>query len=296
MGERFLDGAKPKMTDTSEDPNPTPLIGPTGEVNTGLPVTFVIIMTLAGLIAFALTGFFGYSDHGATVATSSFYESEQTRSLFHAAWPVYLWICVIALAFEWLVFREPRFLFVRLAFMACTCLGIALVAIAYVDPQLLESVAKTSADMLNASSSRSLTGAFINFGVLAIYAFTTIPHWFRSLDPTLLQPSQSQSTRTSVGVFKRRKRYLAKYPAKREEMIASDFITAALLALALAVLFKANVASSIVGGLRVVTHQPDTTQGINACVVSWPFGACTPSGERPPRSPSSTSRSRRLAV
>ncbi|HEU5348741.1 MAG TPA: hypothetical protein VFU63_09035, partial [Ktedonobacterales bacterium] len=59
------------------------------------PIWMVVVLGLAGVVAFALTGFLGYTD-----------DPPVQYEAFKEAWPLFLWFCALIMALEISILRN----------------------------------------------------------------------------------------------------------------------------------------------------------------------------------------------
>jgi hypothetical protein len=228
------------------------------------PIWVVVLLGLAGVLAFALTGFLGYKD-GFNNDSSGVY------FVFKEGWPLFLWFCALIMALEISILRNPRLRGQLLATLIVTLISMVIVGIIYFYgvnflqflQNLLESI--NIRVLLENIRAGKFLYAFINFGMIAVFWLDTIRRWIRSAQG---KPVNSRvdiglgGTKTSAG------------PADNptlQELISGDLIAGAALVALLALVFRSDVltAFSNVLGINVP---------VNDCVTVWPFGACTPPG------------------
>jgi MFS family permease len=86
------------------------------------PIGVVIGLGLAGVVAFALTGFLGYRDEN---------EPGFTQAVFSQAWPLFLWFCALIMALQISILRHPTLRRQLTATLVVTLLSMAIVGILY---------------------------------------------------------------------------------------------------------------------------------------------------------------------
>ena len=82
------------------------------------PIWVVVAMGLAGVAAFALVGFLGYSDDPPFQAL-----------VFNQSWPLFLWFCALIMALEISILRNPRLRIELVAALLVTLISMAIVGI-----------------------------------------------------------------------------------------------------------------------------------------------------------------------
>src|SRR5262249_35426528 len=86
------------------------------------PIGVVIGLGLAGVVAFALTGFLGYNDES---------EPGFTQAVFSQAWPLFLWFCALIMALQISILRHPSLRRQLTATLIVTLISMVIVGILY---------------------------------------------------------------------------------------------------------------------------------------------------------------------
>ena len=136
------------------------------------PIGVVIGLGLAGVLAFALTGFLGYNDEN---------EPAFTQVVFGQAWPLFLWFCALIMALQISILRHPSLRRQLTATLVVTLLSMLIVGILYYfKVQFLDLLQRLLQQLLNIrlllpeiSGSKWLY-ALINFGLILIFHFLEV--------------------------------------------------------------------------------------------------------------------------
>ena len=229
------------------------------------PIWVVVLLGLAGVLAFALTGFLGYQDGFHNDSSGVYY-------VFKEGWPLFLWFCALIMALEISILRNPKLRGQLVATLIVTLISIVIVAIIYFFGggnffKLLQDFLQQVLNirfLINIQGGKVLY-ALINFGMIAVFWIDTIRRWIRS---SRGQPVNSRvdiglgGTKTSAG------------PADNptlQELISGDLIAGAALVALLALVFRSDVLSAFSSVLGI--NVP-----VDNCATVWPFGVCTPPG------------------
>ncbi len=226
------------------------------------PAWLVITLGLSGTGAFAITGFFGYTNQG-------------VDAVFHYPWLLFIWFCALLIIFQVSIFRSPTLraqLVTTLIISLVSILVILLTAFSGFLPALIQQ-AQGLGLFSGVLGGSAITYSLLNFGILAIFWGDTLRRWIRRARG--LPPASSAyialddiSIRSSIDTM-----------PSMSELIAGDLLAGAVLALVLSLIFRADV----LGLLIHPTGIPFTD-----CTVSWPFGACIPPGGGPLNPPTLT--------
>ncbi len=228
------------------------------------PIWVVVLLGLAGVLAFALVGFLGYQDGFKNDPPAVF-------EVFKQGWPLFLWFCALIMALEISILRNPKLRGQLVATLIVTLVSMVIVGIIYFyRPNFLQLLQ----DLLQSINIRVLLEnirggkflyAFINFAMIIVFWADTIRRWIRSGQG---KPVNSRvdiglgGTKTSAG------------PADNptlQELISGDLIAGAALVALLALVFRSDV-------LTVFSNVLGINVPVDNCATVWPFGACTPPG------------------
>jgi hypothetical protein len=222
------------------------------------PIWFVIIMALAGVLAFALAGFLGF-----TTGPSTLKPATGADAPFVQPWELFLWFCALMLTLLASIFRDKSLRGRLIAMLITACVAIVVVGTLYYSTilpdflkQLLNSI------NLGALAGEPGTYTFINFLIIGIFWLDTIRRWVRRSRGLPPNP------RVDIGWGSVTTTYDPDDMPSLQELISGDLIAGAVLTLLLATVFDAQLLSQIV----------HPTTALNSCTVSWPFGACVPPG------------------
>ena len=230
------------------------------------PIWVVVIVGLAGVVAFALVGFLGYKDGFQD-------DSDVVYAIFKQGWPLFLWFCALIMALEISILRNPKLRAQLVAALVVTLISMAIVGIIYfykldflnLIQDFLRNVLNIRFLLPNLTGNKFLY-ALINFAIIAVFWIDTIRRWIRSAQG---KPINSRidiglgGTKTTSGPSD------DKVPLR--ELIAGDLIAGAALVVLLSLIFRSDLLSTFSNWLGI--NDPVTN-----CVVVWPFGACTPPG------------------
>ncbi|HKW23327.1 MAG TPA: hypothetical protein VJO13_18235 [Ktedonobacterales bacterium] len=228
------------------------------------PIWVVVLLGLAGVLAFALVGFLGYQDGFKNDSAGVYF-------VFKEGWPLFLWFCALIMALEISILRNPRLRGQLVATLIVTLISMVIVGIIYFYRvnflQLLQNLLQSINIRVLLENIRGgkFLYAFINFAMIIVFWIDTIRRWIRSSQG---KPVNSRvdiglgGTKTSAG------------PADNptlQELISGDLIAGAALVALLALVFRSDVltAFSSVLGINVP---------VDNCATVWPFGACTSPG------------------
>jgi hypothetical protein len=228
------------------------------------PVPLVVGLALAGVIAFAVTGFLGLRP----AANQPFQPLQPWDTLFKEPWPLFLWFCGLIMALEISILRDRRLRGEMTAALIVTVLSMILVGIIYFYGlpilDLLRKILNITTVLPEIGDS-PYTYALINFGILAIFWTDTLGRWGRV--------AMGKPLRRGVDIgFEQEDRpaHDADHPGL-DEVISGDLIAGAALALVLALVFRAGV-------INFLSQLLQTKLTVNTCTVSWPVGHCAAGG------------------
>ena len=216
------------------------------------PPGLLVALGLAGVLAFALTGFFGYAG-----------DPPLLLKAFSQAWALFLWFCSLIIVLQVSIFRHPTLRRQRNATLIATGVSMVLVTIFYLyGRDFIPQIENFISQILHRHILLSLLGhspwtyLILNFGIIAIYVGDTAVRWSRrsrNLPP---------NPRADIGVGK---------PVdpddlpSMEELISGDLVAGAVLLALLALFFRSDVVGALV--------PPDPNYPFTVCTVSLP-GAC----------------------
>ena len=228
------------------------------------PIWVVVLLGLAGVVAFAMVGFLGFQD-GFQNDSSVVYE------IFKQGWPLFLWFCALIMALEISILRNPKLRGQLVATLVVTLISMVIVGIIYFYRvnflQLIQDILQSVNIRVLLENIRGgkFLYAFINFAMIAVFWIDTIRRWIRSAQG---KPVNSRvdiglgGTKTTTG------------PADNPtlpELISGDLIAGAALVALLALVFRSEVLTAFSNVLSI--NVP-----VDNCATVWPFGACTPPG------------------
>jgi hypothetical protein len=228
------------------------------------PIWVVVLLGLAGVLAFALVGFLGYQDGFKNDPPAVF-------EVFKQGWPLFLWFCALIMALEISILRNPKLRGQLVATLIVTLISMVIVGIIYFYRvnflQLLQDILQSINIRVLLENIRGgkFLYAFINFAMIIVFWADTIRRWIRSGQG---KPVNSRvdiglgGTKTSAG------------PADNptlQELISGDLIAGAALVALLALVFRSDVLTAFSNVLSI--NVP-----VDNCATIWPFGACTPPG------------------
>lgn len=222
------------------------------------PIWVVVLLGLAGVGAFALTGFLGYSD-----------DPGFQKVAFLQAWPVFLWFCALIMALEISILRNPKLRVELVAALVVTLISMVIVGIIYfyrVDflnflQQFLQNVLNIRILLQKLTGSKFLF-AFINFALITVFWIDTIRRWIRRAR------NQPINSRIDIGLGGTMTKAGPADNPSLQELISGDLIAGAALAGLLALVFRSDVMTWFSNILAIRVPVTD-------CVTVWPFGACT---------------------
>lgn len=216
------------------------------------PPGLLAALGLAGVLAFALTGFFGYAG-----------DPPLLLKAFSQAWALFLWFCSLIIVLQISIFRHPTLRRQRTATLIATGVSMVLVTIFYLYgryfiPNIEDFISQLLHRhiLLSYLSHNSWTYLILNFGIIAVYTIDTAIRWTRRSRGLPPNP------RADIGVGKP---VDADDLPSMEELISGDLVAGAVLLGLLALFFR----SDIVGALVPLDPQHPFT----VCTVSLP-GAC----------------------
>ncbi len=230
--------APPALTDIFDDNR--------GILLVRYPAALIVGLGVAGIIAFAITGFLGVPlAKGAPITLE--------WRLFHQPWALFLWLCALLLTFQATVFRNPALRRRLVSMLTTTVISIIIIGIAYYQREWLVEQLNNLLHWLNLPDFRDLslsnpwTYTLINIFILGVFWIDTLRRWGRRAAG--LPPNPRSNELPSL-----------------EDLISGDLIAGAVLSIALAILFSQPVAYVLAGLAQ-------SQVVVTACTVSLP-GAC----------------------
>ena len=224
------------------------------------PIGVFIGLVLAGVLAFALTGFLGYHDQN---------EPAVTQTVFSEAWPLFLWFCALIMGLQISILRHPSLRRELTATLLVTLISIVIVGILYYfrvqfldfTQHLLDQLVDIRVLLPQIGGSKWLY-FIINFGLITIFWLDTVRRWIRRARGL---PIHTQIDSSLEGV--EASQVEDEDEPSLQELISGDLIAGALLTFVLSLIFKAEIITWLSQVLQV--NVP-----ITSCTVSWPFGVC----------------------
>src|SRR5262245_19363110 len=219
------------------------------------PIGVVIGLGLAGVLAFALTGFLGYNDE----PRGSF-----SRVVFNQAWPLFLWFCALIMTLQISILRHPTLRRELSATLVVTLLSMVIVAILYLfADEVTRFLQQVFEQLLNIRfvipqlGKYPLLYSIVNFGLIAIFWADTVRRWIRSARGL---PIHTQIDLSLEGVATTQVE--DEDEPSLQELISGDLIAGALLTFLLSLVFKAEIVTWLSQALQI--NVP-----ITSCTVSW---------------------------
>jgi hypothetical protein len=238
FGGRFSRPARHAITDLYDEKRGTFLIQ--------YPVWLVLLLGLAGVAAFAITGFLGWPDAG-----------EIERRFFADPYVLVGWFFLLLLILEYSIFRDPSLSWRRAVMLSVCLICMGIVTWAYFNTAIVLELRnfRFNGGLLRRLLSDPLALTLINLGILAIFWIDTLRRWVRRA--LGLQPNP----RVDLGSYDEGKPAPELPPMT--DVVSGDLIAGGVLALALAVMFREE-------SIQFITR-PNT---ITACTVKL-FGDCS---------------------
>lgn len=197
---------------------------------------FVIVMSLAGVVAFAITGFFGY----AAPANNRF--GNGVDALFQKPWLLFFWFCALMITLLWSIFRNPALRRQRLQVLIMMAASIILVTLAYYFRDtfisLVNAIHNFLARVFNIHIDQDLLLAFLNYGILVTFWASSIRRWIRRWRGLSIAPEVDIGLPDSKGLFQIK-------PPSLSELISGTFIGGGVLAAILWGVFSPSTLSGI---------------------------------------------------
>jgi hypothetical protein len=215
------------------------------------PVLLIVGLGLAGVAAFALAGFLGYSLSG---QPHSYAGADRA---FAQPWELFLWFSALEITLLASILRDQSLRRRLIATVIVALLAVLVVGIIYFSsslPQFIQQILNQHL-LLRKIVGSPVTYTIVNFGLLAIFWADTVRRWLRRARGLPPNP------RVNIGVESGAD---DKDMPSLQELISGDLIAGALLALLLSIVFKTNVIASVI----------HTQPPVDTCRVTWPIGSC----------------------
>lgn len=216
------------------------------------PPGLLVALGLAGVLAFALTGFFGYKG-----------DPPFLLKAFSQAWALFLWFCSLIIVLQVSIFRHPTLRRKRNATLIATGVSMVLVTIFYLYGRyFIPNIEDFIYRILHQHILLSLLGhspwtyLILNFGIITVYVVDTAVRWNRRSRGLPPNPRADIGDGKPVDPDD--------LPAM-EELISGDLVAGAVLLGLLALFFRADIVGMLV--------PPDPHNPFTVCTVSLP-GAC----------------------
>lgn len=227
------------------------------------PKTLAVLVILA-LIAFAAIGFLGYPSDDKSGA--------QFYLLSHPAWALFTWFGTITLIVQLTIFErqndpaDRRILRWRWMVMSTTVVCMAIEAIIYARPSLIQE-ASTGTGMVGAFlSDGRLLWNLANFLIIAVYAVDRVLEWRKRLraeqSAVVNVPGPGTPDDEPTRFFGMSQPNL--------ELLAQDIFAGAALCFLLGLALQAAPLNAV---LRFFP-----SRHVDTCTLSWVFGACQGDG------------------
>jgi hypothetical protein len=221
------------------------------------PVWFVVLLALAGVVAFSITGFFGYPSPYADGRPNGL---GTVDAGFSSPWVLYLWLCTLLVTLVASVLRDSSLRQRLIAMLVVSLVAIVFIGITQFQnilPDIIKQLLSHHV-IFQYLSTNPATYTVVNFGLIAIFWADTIRRWVRFRRGLPLHP------RVNIGLGEPVRSTDPRTDTTFSELISGDLLAAALLSLILFGIFRVEV-------LGLVIHPQG---GINTCTLSWPAGAC----------------------
>jgi hypothetical protein len=218
---------------------------------------FIVVMALAGVASFAITGFLGYA-----AANDKGYHTFGDW-LFQKPWLLFLWFCAVMITVLWAIFRDPSLRRQRIQVLIVTALAIALVILAFyfrdVFQSLLNAIRDFLAQLLHIHIDQALLFAIINYGILAVFWGDSINRWVRRARGLPIAPE------VDIGLPNARPLFQLQ-PPTLPELISGSFIAGAVLSVALWGIFNPVTMGAIA---NATNHAIGTQCATNCSAVDF---------------------------
>jgi hypothetical protein len=239
LGGRFSRPARQAITDLYDEKR--------GAFLVQYPIWMVLLLGLAGVAAFAITGFLGYEPRGTI-----------EYRLFADPYLLVGWFYLLLLILEYSIFRHPTLAARRVVMLTVCVISMGIVAWVYLfNISLVEELIhfRFSGGLLRRFFSNPITLTVLNLAILGIFWLDTLRRWSRRARG--LQPNP----RVNLGSYDEGK--AAPELPPMTDVVSGDLIAGGVLSLILALLFRDDV-------IRFLT-QPSP---VDSCTVAL-FGSCS---------------------
>lgn len=227
------------------------------------PIPLVIGLGLTGLLAFIITGFFGYRDS---------LEPDVTGFLFGKPWPLYLWFCALIITLQVSILRHISLRRQLMMTLAVTTFCIIFVGIVdYYNREVLDFLQNLIQNILGQRillqylGKERWTYTALNFLIIAIYWADTLRRWVRRAQ------GKSPIRRIDLGFGDTPR---GEDMPTMQELVSGDLIAGAFLMLLLSLFFRTGPINFLTTALQGGQNAKDLL--VNTCTLSLPFGPCTP--------------------
>ena len=223
------------------------------------PRSLLLLLIVAGIVAFAVTGFLGFPTDSGPVYT-----------LFHPSWPLFLWFCAIILLTQAAIFRHKEAARWRWESLSVTLVCMLVVAVAYTRPDILSQLLQNLAILLGIQGEQGrVLWNLVNFGIITLYLVDRSILWLRNKRTTHM------TIFVELDTFGARQAQVDESLPSRWELLAQDLFAGAALCVLLGAIVQAAV-------IDVLTQWAAGARS-GTCAVSWVFGACpTGNAQNPP--------------
>jgi len=237
FGGRFSRPARQAITDLYDEKRRAFLVQ--------YPIWLVLLLGLAGVAAFAITGFLGYDSAKGTIE----------YRLFADPYLLVGWFYLLLLILEYSIFRHPSLAWRRIVILTVFIISMGIVAWVYLfNISLIDELIhfRFNGGLLRGFFSNPITLTVINLAILGIFWLDTARRWVRRARG--LQPNP----RVNLGSYDE-----GKAPPELDPMtdiVSGDLIAGGVLAFVLGVIFSGYVINPLLPS--------------NACKVNL-FGSCS---------------------
>jgi hypothetical protein len=199
------------------------------------PTVLVVGLTLAGVIAFMLVGFLGYSTTDRATYTPPY---SDPWSLFNQPWPLYLWFVALLITLQVSILRNVRLRARLIATLIVTLICTVVIFAGYVPQiqQLLDFLAHGV--IIRNLGKNQWTWFIVNFVILIVFFADTAVRWVRRARGL-----------PATGAFAGRER--DPNTPTTEELVSGDLIAGTVLCLLMALVFTATFIGGVanLGGI-----------------------------------------------
>ena len=230
------------------------------------PIPLVIALGLSGLLAFMITGFYGYRDS---------LEPDVTRFLFGKPWPIYLWFCALIITLQISILRHRSLRRQLTMTLAVTMFCIVFVGVVdYYNREVLDFLNQLVQDILGKRILLQYLGTWpwtytlLNALIVVVYWLDTIRRWVRRAQ------GKSPIRRIDLGLGEQQ----AAGAAARgddmptmQELVSGDLIAGAVLMLLLSLFFRADTINFFT---KLLQGSNANELLVNTCTVSLPIHHC----------------------